>query len=62
MLNNRPPFITIENLTLKLLDEETDTVEVIETSVYGFTSKFYLLSSCTIVFLLGALADRLLLR
>lgn len=58
----KQPFIVIENLTFKVMDEETNIVEAYESSIYGFTSKFYLLSSFTIMFLLGALADHLLLK
>jgi hypothetical protein len=62
MLNNAAPFITIENFTVKLIDEETDEVEIIETSVYGFTSKFYMFSSFIIIFLLGTISGQLLLK
>lgn len=56
------PFIIIENITLRLIDEITDTEEYKIVNVYGFTSKFYLLGSLTIVFLVGGIASRFLFK
>lgn len=62
MNNVKQPFIIVENITLRLIDEITATEEFKTISVYGFTSKFYLLSSFAIVFLVGGIASRFLFK
>ena len=58
----KQPFIIVDNITLRLIDKITSTEDYKIISVYGCTSKFYLFSSLTIVFLVGGIASRFLFK
>lgn len=55
----KQPFITIENLNLRLVSDD-GTEEIVRTvSAYGFTSRLYMWSTFLIFFLAGAIACKL---
>ena len=55
----KQPFIHVEDLKIKLRNE-TDTAAIVYSiDVYGFTSKFYLYTTMTIIYLAGVITGAL---